>query len=76
MATNEETFLNAAAHDKAFRQALRHKDKHALSDAFDRLGIHISAGEKDAVLDAVVAIDWTDLYAIEKRLSGVVHPDN
>lgn len=75
MPTHDEIFLHEATTNHDFRVALRHKDRHYLSTALDRLGI--AASNKEAVLEAIMRVDWTHLSALEDRLnSGKVHPDN
>jgi hypothetical protein len=72
---NEEIFLRAAATDEAFRQALRHKDRGHLSRALDALGIVVD--DKEAILDAIVKVEWSDVSILQDRLSkGRVTPLN
>ncbi len=72
---NEQIFLKAATTDEAFRTALHSKDREKLSKDLDRLGIKVN--DKQAVLDAIVKVDWSDLKALEDRLShATVHPLN
>lgn len=65
---NEQIFLEAATTDQAFRTALRSKDRAYLSTALDRLGVVVD--DKEAVLDAIVAVDWGELSALEDRLTA------
>jgi hypothetical protein len=40
----------------------------------DKIGF---TGNKDAVLDLIIQIDWADISTLERRLGGHgVHPDN
>jgi hypothetical protein len=72
---NEQIFLKAATTEQAFRNALRSNDRDQLSKDLDRLGIKVH--DKQAVLDAIAKVDWSDLKALEDRLShATVHPLN
>jgi hypothetical protein len=74
MPSNEEKFIHAATTDDKFRRALRDKDRAYLSRALDDLGI---SGDKQAILDAIMHVDWRELDSLERRLTGQgVHPEN
>jgi len=74
MASSEEKFIHAATTDDNFRRALRDKDRGYLSTALDRLGL---VGDKDAILDAIMNVDWGNLHSLQRRLSGQpVQADN
>ncbi len=64
MPSNEEKFIHAATTDDNFRRALRDKDRAYLSTALDRLGL---GGDKDAILDAIMNVDWGNLHGLERR---------
>jgi hypothetical protein len=74
LADNEQIFLTAASTDQAFRDALRIKDRAYLSKALDDL--HIVVEDKEAVLDAILAIDWMNLKSLEDRLKNNIGTRN
>ena len=72
---NEEKFLEAVTTDEAFRNALKDKRWDKVSEELDRIDIQVQ--DKNAVLDAIKKIDWSDLKTLEDRLHrGGVHPMN
>jgi hypothetical protein len=74
MPSVEEQFVHEATTDANFRRALRDKNRGYLSSALDKIGF---TGNKDAVLDLIIQIDWADISTLERRLGDHgVHPDN
>jgi hypothetical protein len=71
---NEQIFLRACTTNEAFRQALRKKDRDAITKELDHLGIKVA--DTKAVVDEIVKVNWGELYSLERRLTGRVHPDN
>jgi hypothetical protein len=73
--SNEEIFIEAAKSDDAFRKALRDKDSAELRGQLDRLGINVR--DKEAVIEAIKKIDWSDLSHLEHLVGdGTAHPLN
>ncbi len=75
---NEQIFLNEALVNQEFRFALDNAktDRKKISHELDRLGISFSSDkEKEAALDAIQKIDWSDLHLLEDLLGrGAIDP--
>jgi hypothetical protein len=70
--TNEEIFLKAATTNLAFRNALKDKNRQKISEEFDSLGIKVD--NKEAVLDAILKVDWSELKHLERLLHHGLEP--